>query len=85
MGKNFKKPAAEFFISAADEQPKAQAETFVIPKGYILAREPKSERMQLLVRPAIKEGIKKLADERGTSVNDLIGQILDEYLERENP
>lgn len=84
--KDFKMNTAELFISAADPEVKVQEKTqedFTIPKGYKLARENKSERMQLLVRPTTKEAIKKAAAAQGVSMNDLINQILDEYTERQ--
>ncbi len=84
--KNFKNPAMQF-ISTADpeEQQEAQQmqEGVAIPKGYKLVKENKSERMQLLVRPATKEAIKKAAAAQGLSMNDLVNQILDEYAERQ--
>lgn len=75
------------FISGAQEEPAAastdeQQQGLVIPKGYRLAKENKSERMQLLVRPTLKEGIKKAADAQGISTNDLVNNIFEEYLER---
>lgn len=89
MAKSFKKNTAELFISAADEPqatPAAQdgQQGFTVPKGYRLEREVKSERMQLLVRPTTKEAIKKAAEAQGVSMNDLVNQILDEYVERQN-
>ena len=54
-----------------------------LPKGYKLVKENKSERMQLLVRPATKEAIKKAAAAQGLSMNDLVNNILDEYAERQ--
>ena len=85
--KDFKKNPAEMFISAAEEQQEApqdaQAAGFTIPKGYRLVKENKSERMQLLVRPATKEAIKKAAAAQGLSMNDLVNNIFEEYLERQ--
>jgi predicted DNA binding CopG/RHH family protein len=85
MAKNFKKNTAELFISAADEPqeaPQTEQEGFSIPKGYRLAKEYKSERMQLLVRPALKEAIKQEAEAQGLSMNELVNTIFEEYLER---
>ena len=85
MAKNFKKNTAELFISAADEPkeaPQTAQEGFSIPKGYRLAKEYKSERMQLLVRPALKEAIKQEAEAQGLSMNELVNTIFEEYLER---
>ena len=84
--KDFKKNTAELFISAADEPQEAPQQTqegLAIPKGYKLVKEYKSERMQLLVRPATKEAIKQAAAAQGVSMNDLVNQILDEYAERQ--
>ena len=85
MAKNFKKNPAELFISTADEAqeaPQQAQEGMAIPKGYKLVKENKSERMQLLVRPALKEAIKKEAAAQGLSMNDLVNTIFEEYLER---
>lgn len=82
--KDFKKNPAELFISTAEEPQAAPAqEGAFIPKGYKLVKEPKSARLQLLVRPLTKEGIKRAAEAQGLSMNDLINQILDEYIERQ--
>ena len=85
MAKNFKKNTAELFISAADEPqeaPQTAQEGFSIPKGYRLAKEYKSERMQLLVLPALKEAIKQEAAAQGLSMNELVNTIFEKYLER---
>lgn len=85
MAKNFKKNPAELFISAADEpqtDTQQAQEGVTIPKGYKLVKENKSERMQLLVRPVVKDAIKKAADEQGLSMNELVNNIFEEYLER---
>lgn len=93
MAKSFKKStealAAELFISAADEQEQeARQEDLGENKprlgykiGYI--PESKTERMQLLVKPSIKSAIKELSAKRGLSMNELINQIFEEYLERQ--
>ena len=78
MPKSFKKNAAELFISAADDQPEAAPEALNIPEGYKLVRETKSERMQLLLRPAIKQAIKEEAAALGLSMNDLVTKIFEE-------
>lgn len=88
--KTFKKNAAELFISAAEDQQEAPSRSeqetpagVTIPKGYKLVKENKSERMQLLVRPTIKEAVKKEAEAQGLSMNDLVNNIFEEYLERQ--
>lgn len=83
--KDFKKSTAELFISTADEQeaPQQMQDTGVtIPKGYKLVKENKSQRMQLLVRPALKDAIRAEAEAQGLSMNDLVNNIFEEYLER---
>lgn len=83
--KDFKKNTAELFISTAEQEAPAASEReqgAAIPKGYKLVRENKSERMQLLIRPTLKEAIKKEAQAQGVSMNDLINNIFEEYLER---
>lgn len=83
--KDFKKNTAELFISAAEEQeaPQQMQDTGTnIPKGYKLVKENKSARMQLLIRPALKDAIRKEADAQGLSMNDLVNNIFEEYLER---
>ena len=83
--KDFKKNTAELFISTAEEPKQGHTSRLDmngdIPKGYVLVKENKSERMQLLVRPTLKEAIKKEAQAQGLSMNDLINNIFEEYLE----
>lgn len=83
--KDFKKNTAELFLSTAEpEEGKKEAagpNIQDIPKGYMLVKENKSERMQLLVRPTLKEAIKKEAQAQGISMNDLINNIFEEYLD----
>ena len=61
---------AEFFISSASE-----AEQKPIEKT-----ETKSKRLQLLVKPSILETLKQRAWEQHTSTNNLINQILEDYI-----
>lgn len=87
--KDFKKNTAELFISSAEDPPapsdpkQVEQETgAAIPKGYKLVKENKSDRIHLLIRPTLKEDIKKEAAAQKVSVNDLINNVLEEYLER---
>jgi len=43
------------------------------------AVEPRSQRVQLLVQPSVMEKVKLMAHRKGTSVNDLIHELLVEY------
>lgn len=85
--KDFKKNTAELFISAAEKEevaPVQPAAGVTIPKGYKLVKENKSERMQLLIRPTIKDAIKAEAEALGLSMNDLVNSIFEDYLERKS-
>ena len=62
--------AEHFFIKEPTPQPEARQ------------KEYKSVRLQLLIRPTTKSDLKRIADDRGQSLNDLINQVLEEYTER---
>lgn len=83
MGKSYKKSAAELFMNTDEPQEVVRTEQaeLAIPKGYKLVKENKSERMQLLVRPNVKTAIKKDAEMQGLSMNDLVNNVLENYLE----
>jgi predicted HicB family RNase H-like nuclease len=80
---------AGFFISDAQkeeqkEAPHAADQTgLTVPKGYKLVKENKSQRMQLLIRPTLKDAIRAEAEAQGLSMNDLVNNIFEEYLERQ--
>ncbi len=48
-----------------------------IPIGYRLTPELKTERIQVRIRPSIKEAVKEEADARGISLNEYINQTLE--------
>lgn len=43
--------------------------------------EKKTDRMQLLIRPSSRDALKKIADEKATSVNDLVNKIVENYID----
>ena len=45
-------------------------------------RERRSARMPLLVPPSVKKGMEEVAEREDRSVNDIINELLKEYLER---
>lgn len=53
-----------------------------VPKGFKLVPETKDARIQLLLKPSIKEGLRRAAHENYTSINNLVNDILQEWLER---
>ena len=84
--KSFKQNPADLFISSAEDAPIEQYEPTEAPtlkakKGYQIIPEYKTERMQLLIKPSTKRDLKAIAAEEGTSVNDLVNKILEEYTE----
>lgn len=88
----FKGTAAEFFISGAEEaaqdpapirQATEDADGALVPEGYKLVKDNKTDRTHLLMRPKIKEGMKKAASERGVSMNDLFDTIAEDFLKKE--
>ena len=83
--KNFK-PTEDVFFSKPAETPEAQPSIndIQVPKGYKLVKETKSARLQLLVRPAVLDGLKAQAAVQGTSVNDLCDMIFSDFLNMES-
>lgn len=52
----------------------------IMEKIRMLQREPKSRRLQLLIRPSIHRRLKSVAESRGQSLNDLICEIIELWL-----
>ena len=81
--KDFKNPALDFI---SDLEPKADMTTAgapaPIPSGYMIMPEVKSERLQLLIKPATKQAMKAEAIRAGKSVNALINEILEDHINR---
>lgn len=83
--KDFKKTAAEIFITGAGELQEAQEAPAGPQEDKRTERagkpaQTKSERLQLLIRPATKKALQDEARSRGVSVNELINSILEEHL-----
>ena len=53
-----------------------------LPSGITGRGESKSKRLQLLLRPSTHEGLVRLSKQYRTSVNDVINQILEDFLRR---
>lgn len=85
--KDFKTSAADMFITASEEpKPKTKrkattpkAEAPIVARGFQVVPEYKKERLQLLLKPSTKEDLKRIAQEDGVSVNELINRILEDY------
>ena len=82
--KDFKQTTAAAFISTAEPKPKPKTEPkgAEVPKGYKIVPETKSSRVQLLIPPTLKEDLKALADQEGTSLNEIANEALQQYVER---
>lgn len=55
-----------------------------IPLGYRLAPELKTERIQLLIKPSIKEAIKLKADQAHMSLNEYVNMIIENVAREES-
>ena len=58
----------------------AKKDNIPLPNGMQLVSEPKSERIQLRMRPITKKLIKQEAKSKGVSMNDWINTILEEHI-----
>ena len=56
----------------------------MIRNGWMLVREPMSERIQILTYPFIKRVLVARAKYKGISVNKLINHYLEQGLENDN-
>ncbi len=78
---------------AAEPKPKKKKETPVkenpekaaeqpqgIPRGYILREEPKSQRLQLLLKASTLQDLKELSRTTGESVNSLVNRFIEKGL-----
>lgn len=64
-------PANKYF----DVQPEQSDDT----SKKLIKKEHKSARVQLLLKPSLLEKIKATAAESGLSVNETVGQILEQF------
>ena len=67
-------------ITAEEENAQPEKKT---KQSRSTEQQTKSKRLNLLLRPALLEDLKKIAAMERTSVNDLINTVLGEYAERE--
>lgn len=79
-GKKFETPTDLFLSQARNTEPElthAANEAPIIPKGYKVVRESRTERLQLLITPTLKESLKEYSKAQGTSVNEIANQLLE--------
>lgn len=65
---------------AKKKQGAAEQEGQIIPPGYVLKKESKSERTSILFRPSTLKGLREAAEEEGKSFNELCNSIFENYL-----
>ena len=78
--KEFKSQIGNIINSAqaADDAPEAETKKL----GYILSPEKKSKHINALVQPSVWEAVKKYAESKKISANEVVNQALREYLEK---
>jgi len=79
--KNEINPALQFISTSTDENIN-EKESQAIPDNVTVKRNPlyietKSKRVQLLIQPSLHSKLKKISEQEGTSLNDLIHTILE--------
>lgn len=80
-------PAGAFIAADTKATTKPQAKTSSprkknlqeVPFGYVVAPEPKTERVPLLMKKSVKELVKRDSEDQEISVNEVINHILEEY------
>lgn len=90
MKKEIKDITAAFFEDEPKEEPaenEADQEEARTPrtadKSRRVVKEAKSERLNLLIRPHYKEALKDIAKSHKQSVNDLINDLIEKYVDDE--
>lgn len=51
-----------------------------LPVGYVIKKEPKSNRRSFALQQSILDALAEIAEEKSTSVNSLVNDILLEYV-----
>lgn len=72
---DFKGQADTFLKSEKKTAPTPEIE---VPTGYTLARESKTKRLNLLIRPSVFVKLQEKAKLQGSSVNDYINRLIEE-------
>ena len=65
------------------KKPGAAEQPAEIPKGYVLKEEPKSQRLQLLLKASTFQDLKKLSEKTGESVNAICNRFFEKCLAEE--
>jgi len=86
--KNEINPALQFINTSTDENIHEE-ESQSIPGNVPMKRNPlyietKSRRIQLLIQPSLHSKLKKISEQKGTSLNNLIHTILENSTQKPN-
>lgn len=76
--KTAKERNAEEALERLKEYP--APEGYDVPLGYMLVRERRVSRINLLIEPSLKDKLKRTAIRRGISMNELIVRLIEENL-----
>lgn len=79
--KSFTNNPAEAFITPQQPIISSKEETV---KVIYQSPEARSKRINLLIQPTLHKELKKIADEKGTSVNNLIHEQLEMFIKERN-
>ena len=77
--KDFTAPT-DLFLTKDEGTQLPTTEGIAVPEGYVLVREPRSKRLQLLITPTIENNLKQVALVKNISLNELCNRIFEEYL-----
>lgn len=70
-------------ITACKACNRGKSDSLVLPDGYMVERESKSRRVQLLIRPSVYKGIKKIAASKNMSVNEFVNSLFEREVYQE--
>ena len=59
---------------------KAAADPGALPIGYVIAREPKSNRRSFALQQSVLDALADIAKEQNTNINALVSDILIDYV-----
>ena len=72
---------SSFISRPYQEEERIESEGIEEPERPTRKRESKSKKVLLLMTPTLHEKVKKIADQEGDSVNNMISRLLEEAVE----
>lgn len=55
-----------------------------LPVGYVIAKEPKSNRRSFALQKSVLDALQEIAKDRGTNINALVNEVLLNYVNEYN-